>query len=90
MLDLNMHQIHNARMTLNDFLSSTGMTETDFGHKILVTQSTVNRLRKGQVPNRDLMRLIFEKTNGQVTANDFFGLNDPAFEAPMADDVFKP
>lgn len=65
-------------MTLDQYLSRNGITETEFASLIGVKQSTVNRLRKGQVPNKDLMGVIFIKTNGHVSANDFFGIGEQA------------
>lgn len=62
-------------MTLDQYLADNGLTETAFASLVDVDQSTVHRLRaKGQIPSKDLMALIFEKTGGQVTANDFFGI----------------
>lgn len=62
-------------MTLAEYLEANGLTETDFAAKVEVDQSTIHRLRKkSQIPSRDLMTKIFDKTNGLVTANDFFGI----------------
>jgi DNA-binding Xre family transcriptional regulator len=65
-------------MTLDQYLTERGIKEADFAAMIDVTQSTVNRLRKGQVPNKDLMAAIFVKTGGAVSANDFFGIGEAA------------
>ena len=65
-------------MTLDQYLAANEIKEADFATKIGVTQSTVNRLRKGQVPNRDLMAMIFVKTGGAVRADDFFGIGEAA------------
>ena len=65
-------------MTLDQYLAANEIKEADFATKIGVTQSTVNRLRKGQVPNRDLMATIFVKTGGAVRADDFFGIGEAA------------
>lgn len=66
--------MHIRGMTLNHYLETATMTEADFAKLIGSTQSTVNRLRKGQIPSRDLMVSIVKATDGQVTANDFFGV----------------
>ena len=61
-------------MTLDHYLSAAEIKEADFAEQIGTTQSTVNRLRKGQIPSRDLMVAIVKATDGQVTANDFYGV----------------
>lgn len=60
-------------MTLDQYLAETGIRETPFAELIGTTQPTVNRLRKGQVPSKELMARIYEATGGKVTANDFYG-----------------
>lgn len=67
-----------APMTLDQYLTDNGIKEADFADLIGATQSTVNRLRKGQVPGKPLMAVIFEKTGGAVRADDFFGLSGKA------------
>lgn len=59
-------------MTLNDYLSTAGVTEASFADRIGVHQSTVNRLRSGSIPTKEVMTKILEATNGQVRADDFF------------------
>ena len=62
-------------MTLAEYLKTESLTEAAFAAIVGVDQSTVHRLRaKGQVPSRDLMVTIFEKTGGKVRADDFFGI----------------
>lgn len=62
-------------MTLQEYLNKKKLTDAAFADLIGVSQPTVSRLRsKGQIPSREVMRSIFEKTGGAVTANDFFGL----------------
>ncbi len=65
-------------MTLDQYLTANDIKEADFAALIDVTQSTVNRLRKGQVPNKPLMERIFVKTGGAVRADDFFGIGQAA------------
>ncbi len=48
------------------------MTDQFFAELIGVERSTVTRLRGGQIPKKLVMQAIVEKTEGQVTANDFF------------------
>ena len=69
---------HDMRMTLDRYLSEHAITEAEFAAKIGVTQSTVNRLRKGQVPGKELMLAIVEETGGVVRADDFFGIGEQA------------
>lgn len=65
-------------MTLDQYLSDRPETETAFSLRIGADQSTVHRLRKaGQIPGKDTMARIFEATDGNVTANDFFGIQAP-------------
>jgi len=66
-------------MTLDEYLSSHEITETEFAAAIGVDQSTVNRLRKnGQVPSKPVMLRIYDATRGRVRADDFFGLSGEA------------
>jgi transcriptional regulator with XRE-family HTH domain len=63
-------------MTLNDYLSTAGVTEAVFADRIGVHQSTVNRLRSGSLPTKEVMARILDATNGKVRADDFyFGAN---------------
>lgn len=61
-------------MTLDQYLADRQIKEADFAAMIGATQPTVNRLRKGQVPGKELMTAIFAATDGAVTANDFFDI----------------
>lgn len=61
-------------MTLDHYLTERGIKEAEFAELIGVKQSTVNRLRKGQIPGKELMAAIFENTEGAVRADDFFGI----------------
>lgn len=64
-------------MTLEAYLKSHGIKEADFAALIGVEQSTVNRLKRGSVPTREVMARIFDATGGDVRADDFFGLPRP-------------
>lgn len=72
-------------MTLDQYLAAREIKEVDFAAEIGVTQSTVNRLRKGQVPSKELMAAIFVKTGGAVRADDFFGIGEAVPTAPQPD-----
>lgn len=76
-------------MTLDQFLADRQIKEADFAAKIGATQPTVNRLRKGQVPGKELMAAIFAATDGSVTANDFFDTipTQPPAERPTPSPV---
>lgn len=63
-------------MTLEAYLKANGIKEADFAALIGVEQSTVNRLKRGSVPSREVMARIFDATDGIVRADDFFGLSD--------------
>lgn len=65
-------------MTLDSYLRENAMTEADFASLIGVQQSTVNRLRRGSVPTKDVMAKIVTATDGKVRADDFFGLGEAA------------
>jgi predicted XRE-type DNA-binding protein len=65
-------------MNLDQYLSGMGITEAQFAELIGVTQPNVNRLRKGQIPGKELMATIFDKTGGAVRADDFFGIGAAA------------
>lgn len=65
-------------MTIKEYLKASRLTEAVFAERIGVGQSTVNRLRNGQIPGKALMARIYEETGGAVTANDFYGLGEAA------------
>lgn len=59
-------------MRLADYLVKRGLTQKQFGKIVGVDQSQIARYVGGRVPHRDVMQRIIEKTDGAVTANDFF------------------
>jgi len=62
-------------MTLNDFLSSHGISKVVFAQTVNTTVATVSRISDGLVtPRRDLMKRIYAATEGAVTPNDLIGL----------------
>lgn len=65
-------------MTLETYLKANAIKEADFASLIGVEQSTVNRLKRGSMPTREVMARIFEATGGEVTGNDFYGLSQDA------------
>jgi transcriptional regulator with XRE-family HTH domain len=62
-------------MNLDRYLSERDLTEAKFADLIGVKQSTVNRLRKGQIPTPSVMAKIVKHTHGAVLPNDFFGVS---------------
>lgn len=66
-------------MKLSDYLKVNGMTDAAFAEIIGVDRSSVTRMRaRGQIPSAPVMQEIAAKTNGEVTANDFFGIPSPS------------
>lgn len=63
-------------MKLSDYLSANSLTEAQFAAQIGATQSTVNRLKGGQIPGKELMASIYKATGGKVRADDFFGFGE--------------
>lgn len=59
-------------MTLDQYLTATGISEATFGRLIDLSQPHVHRLRTGESwPSRDTALRIREVTSGAVSANDF-------------------
>jgi hypothetical protein len=79
-LDRYGHDGHNPSMTLIEYIRANGLTYKGFA--LLVGASgarTIHRYATGRrIPSPTLMRSIVEKTQGAVTANDFY---HPADEA---------
>lgn len=62
-------------MTLEAYLRAKGITHRQFADLVGCAQPTVTRFIQGQrIPSPDLMRAIADKTNGEVTPNDFLGI----------------
>ena len=62
-------------MKLADYLQRHSISPADFAKSIGVNKETVRRYMVGdRRPDRENLRLIADKTNGEVTANDFFGI----------------
>lgn len=64
-----------AVMKLSDYLTANSLTAAAFASKIGRHRSTVIRLIGGNVrPDRETVERILAATDGQVTPNDFFGI----------------
>lgn len=62
-------------MTLHEYLKIRDMKPSVFAAEIGVPSSTVTRVLKGErSPGLDLMRIIRDKTGGQVQPNDFLAI----------------
>ena len=62
-------------MTLKDWLAANEVSVSQFAARIKRTPETVRRYAAGErIPDKDTMPIIAEETNGDVTANDFFGI----------------
>lgn len=63
------------RMTLDEFLSKSPLTEEAFGALIGCSQSQVNRLRNGKSqPSSERIARIRTATKGKVDFSDFYPL----------------
>jgi len=62
-------------MQLSDYLRDRSISPHDFAKSIGVSKETVRRYLAGlRRPDFEKMRLIADVTDGEVTANDFFGI----------------
>lgn len=62
-------------MKLAAYLKAHEISLSDFARKIRVKQPTVSRYLAGErIPDQDTMKLIVRETRGQVTPNDFYGV----------------
>lgn len=60
-------------MKLATYLQDAGITYADFAKMIGASAFAVGKWARGdRIPRPAAMRLIAEKTKGQVTASDFF------------------
>lgn len=68
-------------MQLAKYLDDNKISDAAFARSIGVERQAVGRYRAGErFPEKAILLEIFEKTQGQVTANDFAGIP----EAPTA------
>lgn len=63
-------------MTLDEYLKKHELTDEAFATAARLSQSYVNRLRRGDAkrPSADALERIYEATAGAVTANDVLGM----------------
>jgi len=66
--------MHYARMKLDQYLAELGLTEAEFARLTGLYQSTIHRLKRGQIPGPATMAKIVAATGGKVSANDFYGI----------------
>lgn len=70
-------------MKLSDYLSQRGIKRSDFAGTIGVSQSYVTMICQGKIwPGRDVVTKINAATDGEVTANDFVGLDQAVTPTP--------
>lgn len=61
------------RMTLDQFLSKSPLTDEAFGQLIGCSQSQVSRLRRGEsAPSTERIARIRDVTDGEVTFDDWY------------------
>jgi len=72
-------------MTLRDWLADNGVSNAEFGRRIDRTAEAVRRYASGErIPDRETMPMIMRVTGGEVSANDFFGLEPDEVESATA------
>lgn len=66
-------------MRLDVYLKKNGLTDEEFGSLVGLSQSYVNRLRRGEGrPSLGALERIRDRTSGEVTADDFMASADEA------------
>lgn len=71
-LDMHLHDIHNATMTLAEFMEAERLTDLQLAAKVNRDRSNVLRWRKGVTkPDFEALVAIERITKGKVTAKDF-------------------
>jgi len=64
-------------MQLSDFIKSNSIPPRKFAATAGLSLDAVYKYMRGErMPNEEQMRMIFDATAGQVTANDFYGLTE--------------
>lgn len=63
-------------MTLTDFLNKYNMLQAEFAKSINETPMNVSRWVHGTIPSPETMAKIVAYTKGEVTANDFYGIEE--------------
>lgn len=70
---------------MNEFLALNAVKQKDFAARIDERATAINKYCLGQrIPRPDVMRKIFDATNGAVTPNDFFDLPDIALSPEVS------
>jgi hypothetical protein len=77
------YQTHRKRKELagplGKWMAENSHSVRSFGEAIGITAGQISRICAGHsIPSKDLMRAIYEKTNGQVSPNDFYGVGEAA------------
>ena len=68
-------------MELNEYLKSKNKNVADFARDFQVKHSVALRwVRGSRIPAKENMQKIFAYTNGAVTPNDFFNINEDEFK----------
>jgi DNA-binding transcriptional regulator YdaS (Cro superfamily) len=76
------------KMKLKDWLTKTGIQPSDFAKTIETQPAAVSRYCAGtRIPEKEVMPRIVAATNGEVTPNDFYGV-DVAGPQPSGDAGF--
>lgn len=57
-------------MKLKEWLELKKLTQDQFSAQSGIPQTTISRLCRGQPTSSEMMRTIFEATDGEVTPND--------------------
>ncbi len=71
-------------MKLADYLTDNSLSDAAFARAIGVERQAVGRYKSGErFPERPILLKIFDATGGQVTANDFAGIESPAPSNPV-------
>lgn len=64
-------------MKLQTYIEKASITQEQFAASLGVTQAAVSRWIQGKkLPRPEAMKRISEITSGEVTPNDFYGLED--------------
>lgn len=63
---------------LGRYLAAKGIKQADFAAEIQCSQPSVARYVAGKrIPDNDVMKRIIIATDGEITPNDFFGIQRP-------------
>lgn len=64
-------------MNLEAYLSETGQSAAAFARKIGADPANVSRWKDdNRMPSKEWMITIFDATDGKVTPNDFYGIDE--------------